>query len=115
MDPNTLAIGAFGLPVILTIVLGMVYNAFPQVPDRAKPFIAAGCGIGLGILAMFYNTTPPFTYQAWIYHVLYGFLIGAEAVGLYEMSKRAKVTGYKVVDKTTGEELENVKILKLKK
>ena len=85
---NDVMLGAYSVPVILTVILGAIYKALPQVPDRYKPLIAAAVGVGLGIGAMFYNVEGSLTVANWIDYILYGFMVGASAVGLWEMSKK---------------------------
>lgn len=110
---NEITIGAYSLPVILTVVLGMIYKAVPQIPDRFKPFIAAAFGIGLGVAAMYYNLKAPFTVSNWIDYILYGFMMGASAVGLWEMQKKVTDTKYTVVDEF-GNPIKGAKLTKRK-
>jgi hypothetical protein len=39
MEPN---LGQYSLPVILTVVLGYIYKAFPSIPDRWKSLVTMG-------------------------------------------------------------------------
>lgn len=80
---ETISLGQYSLPVILTVVLGIVYN-ITTVPDKWKAFVAIGIGVILGLVGMIYNNPSPYTPVIVIDHVLYGFMAGAGAVGLYE-------------------------------
>ena len=82
-------IGQFSLPVILTIVLGVIYKAWPAIPDRWKSLITIGAGLLLGIGAMLY-TEQPITPKLVIDYLLVGLMVGAAAIGLYE-GKRAVI------------------------
>lgn len=87
MDASELTIGAFGVSVVLSVLLRLVYNTF-EVGNRAKPWIAIVMGIMLGILALFY-VGDPCTFQLVVDYTAKGFMTGATAVGLYEITKRA--------------------------
>lgn len=83
-----ISFGAYTLPVILTVVLGLFYKTVGPgvVPDRFKAAIACGVGIGLGIASIPYNNQP------WVAKViidacLTGFMYGASAVGIYEVTR----------------------------
>ena len=78
-----LMIGDVLVSVILTIILGIVYNLV-IIPDRAKSGLAVLIGTALGIVAMYFNLEPPFSVKMYIQYGLQGFMIGAAAVGLYE-------------------------------
>lgn len=84
-----LQIGSFGASVILTIILKMVYNTI-NVPKRAKPWIAIGIGIALGIVAMYYVRDPQqqATFKVVVDYVLQGFMTGATVIGLHEVTKK---------------------------
>ena len=80
-------VGQYSLPVILSVFLGIVFKIWASIPDRFKSLVALAIGTILGIVAMYYNREPPFTIQVWIDHILFGFMAGAGAVGLYEASR----------------------------
>lgn len=80
-------IGQFSLPVILTVVLGVIYKAWPSIPDRWKSLLTIGAGLVLGIGAMLYSELPV-TPKLVINYLLVGLMVGAAAIGLYE-SKRS--------------------------
>lgn len=82
-----MGIGQYSLPVILTVVLGVVYKAAPSIPDRWKSLITIGAGLLLGVGAMFY-TELPISPKLIIDYLLVGLMVGAAAIGLYE-GKRA--------------------------
>ena len=85
-----MAIGAFGVSIIISIILRMIYNTI-NIPNKVKPWLAIAIGIGLGIVVMYYNLTPQGVvgFKLVVDHVLGGFMTGATAVGMYEMTKKA--------------------------
>ncbi len=79
--------GQYAVPVILTVVLGIIYRLVGAgIPDRFKAVIAVVCGIGLGVLAIPYNGMP-WSVVNIVDHVIYGLMVGASAVGLYELQR----------------------------
>jgi hypothetical protein len=80
--------GQYAVPVVLTVVLGLVYK-FVNIPDRWKSLIAIGFGIGLGLLAIPYKTLP-WSVVNIVDHTIYGLMVGASAVGLYELQRSVK-------------------------
>jgi len=74
--------GQYGLPVILTIIMGVAYK-FVNITDKYKALICIGIGTGLGLLALAYNELA-WTVPNIVDYGLYGFMSGASAVGLYE-------------------------------
>jgi len=85
-----ITIGQFTLPVLLTVVLGLIYSIM-TIPDRAKPLIAVLCGIGLAMLGMVYAEMV-ITAKVVIEYLLAGLMGGAAAVGLYEIQAKARNT-----------------------
>ncbi len=81
--------GQYALPVIITVILAFVYKSFDNpdgsssIPNRSKPLIAISIGIGLGIVGLFYNAVEA-SFKNIVDHVLYGFMTGASAVGIWE-------------------------------
>jgi hypothetical protein len=84
-----ISFGQYALPVILMVGLAFFYKIFDKadgtsyIPNRLKPLIAISLGIILGIVAMFYNGIQP-VFKNIVDYVLYGFMAGAGAVGLWE-------------------------------
>ena len=89
-----MALGAFGVSVLLSVILRMVYNTW-DLNNKAKPWVAVGIGICLGIVVMFYNLPVGghATFKSVVDHILGGFMTGATSVGLYEMTQRGKKDG----------------------
>jgi len=77
--------GQYAVPVILTVILGIIYKFIP-FGDKYKALIAVIIGIGLGVLAIPYKGMP-WTVVSLVDHVIYGLMVGASAVGLYELSR----------------------------
>lgn len=77
--------GGYALPVVLTVILSFVYRVI-TVGDRWKAPIAVLCGIALGLVGLAYNELP-WTVVNIVDFVLYGFMTGAGAVGIYEMTR----------------------------
>jgi len=86
MTGTELAIGSVGISVILSILLRMIYNTF-VIANKIKPWIAVGLGMSLGIVALFYYGEAA-TFKAIVTYLVQGFMTGATAVGLYEMTKK---------------------------
>ena len=86
-----MAIGAFGVSILLSIILRMLYNTW-DISNKAKPWLAVSIGVLLGIVVMFYNlpTGSACGFRLIVDHVLGGFMTGATAVGMYEMTKSTK-------------------------
>lgn len=74
--------GGYALPVLLSILMGMLFKLVP-IADRWKALITIAAGTGLGILALFYAGKEP-TFVNYVDYALFGFMSGAGAVGLYE-------------------------------
>jgi hypothetical protein len=66
----------------------MVYGTV-VLPDRAKPWISVGLGIGLAIVVMM-MTASANDFKTVAGFVVQGFMVGATATGLYEMTKSSK-------------------------
>jgi len=86
-----ITIGQFALPAILTVVLALIYQLIPKIPNRAKPAIAVGCGMGLGFVGVIYAGVE-MTGKVVIDYLLAGFMAGAAAVGLYEFQSKVRNT-----------------------
>ena len=85
-----MAIGAFGVSILLSVILRMLYNTW-SISSKLKPWLAVLIGIGLGLVVMFYNLSPSSVvgFKMIVDHILSGFMTGATAVGMYEMTKSA--------------------------
>jgi len=81
-------IGQYSIPIILMVILGIIYNVSGEtLSNRIKPIISVVIGMMLGMVALLRGGLP-FDIQHVIDYVLYGFMSGAAAVGIYE-TKRA--------------------------
>jgi len=88
---QALELGKYSVPVILSILLSLLYNTFPNIPNKAKPWIAVAYGIGLGFAAMIYKGAE-WGFINCVDFGLAGFMVGASAVGLYELQKETRKT-----------------------
>ena len=79
--------GAYAIPAILTVILAITYK-FITFGDQYKALVAVCVGIGLGILAIPYNGLE-WTAVIVIDNCINGLMIGASAVGLYELQRTA--------------------------
>ena len=77
--------GQYALPVILTVILGIVYK-FLSFGDKYKALLAVVIGMGLGILSIPYKGMP-WTVVTTVDALIYGLMVGASAVGLYELQR----------------------------
>lgn len=82
---NDVTFGQYAIPVILTVVLGLFYKVM-VVPNKWKSPLAVGVGIFLGLVALPYNGLD-WTLVNIVDHVIYGLMMGASAVGLYELQR----------------------------
>jgi hypothetical protein len=88
MIGDDLQIGSVGVSIILSILLRMVYGTV-DIGSRAKPWISTGLGIGLAVVVML-TTASAYDLKTVVGFVVQGFMIGATATGLYEMTKSSK-------------------------
>jgi len=80
--------GTYALPVVLMVVLALFYRIVgTEVSNRWKSVIAILAGCGLGIAGIAYNEQP-WTAKIVIDYALYGFMQGAAAVGLWEVTTK---------------------------
>jgi len=81
--------GQYALPVILMVILSFIYKVFGEgdgsgaISNRAKPVIAICIGMALGVIGIFYNGVQ-LTFKNFVDYLLYGFMTGCSAVGLWE-------------------------------
>ena len=78
-----LSIGAYSLPVLLTIALALIYMKV-DVPSDWKPLVSIAVGVGLAILAAIYADII-WTAKIVIEYVLAGVFAGAAASGIYDV------------------------------
>jgi hypothetical protein len=80
--------GAYALPVVLMVVLALFYRIVGEnVSNRWKSIIAIVAGVGLGLAGIAYNEQL-WTAKTIIDYSLYGFMQGAAAVGLWEVTTK---------------------------
>jgi len=83
---NELTLGTVSISAILTVVLAVLYKVLPTIKDRWKPLIAIVVGTAFAIV------TIPYYELAWDMKavtdaIVAGLMIGATAVGLYEVQR----------------------------
>ena len=80
--------GTYALPVVLMVILALFYRIVgTEVSNRWKSVIAILAGVGLGVAGIAYNEQP-WTAKIVIDYALYGFMQGAAAVGLWEVTTK---------------------------
>jgi hypothetical protein len=84
-----LMFGNVAASMVLMMLLSLLYNLIPAIKDRLKAPIAAAIGVVLGVGAMYFNETAPYTATVWINYILQGFLMGMGATGAYEVVRAA--------------------------
>ena len=88
MTGQEITLGGALLSVLLSVVLRMIYGTW-EIQKRFKSWIAVGIGIGLSIVAMLISV-PACTGLIVATYVVQGFMTGATATGIYEMTKSQK-------------------------
>ena len=83
---SDIIIGSFTASVVLNVLLRLIYNTI-NIPDKLKPWIAIVLGMGFGVVAMFYADIEC-GFRCTVDHLTLGFMTGANAVGLYEITRR---------------------------
>lgn len=85
-----IAFGGYALPVLLTVFLALVYKIMGEnIKDRWKAMIAVGFGMCLGAVYVPYEGLA-FTAKNFVDYILNGFMVGASAVGIYEVQRSVK-------------------------
>jgi len=85
MTGQEITLGGIGISVILSILLRMIYSTW-QVQNRFKPWIAVGIGMAASVTAILI-TMEPCAPQMVATYLAQGFMTGATATGIYEMTK----------------------------
>ncbi len=80
--------GGYAMPVVLSIILGLVFKFTGVIPDKWKALVSVVCGVGLGNLGLAYQGLP-WSVVNIVDFSLYGLMTGAAAVGLYELQRTA--------------------------
>ena len=81
------SLGQYALAPLLTVILALIYKFVPvEFPDRFKALIAIGFAIGLSIAAAFYKGLD-ITFIVVVDYALHGLMLGASAVGIYELQR----------------------------
>lgn len=115
MDANSIMLGKYSLPFILSIVLGLIYKK-TTLKDDWKPYIATAAGALLGVAAMFYNENVDFINFSMVAdYVLAGGIGGAAATGIYEMQKQAPTGKQYVAVGSDGKIIKDARVAKISK
>lgn len=80
--------GGYAMPVVLSLILGIVYRFTGVIPDKWKALVAIVCGMALGNLGLAYAGLG-WTVVNLVDYNLYGLMTGAAAIGLYELQRTA--------------------------
>jgi hypothetical protein len=87
MEFTDIQFGAYAMPVVLTALLAVIFKfTGAKIADRFKALIAVVCGMGLGMLGIFYKGLP-ITVVTVTDHLIYGFMLGCSAIGIYEVTR----------------------------
>lgn len=89
MNGSEITLGSIGISILLSIALRMLYGTF-EIANRWKPWIAVLLGMMLSALAMWVYAPAPITKVMIATFLVQGFMTGATATGLYEMTKTGK-------------------------
>ena len=79
-------LGQYTLPVILAVILGIIFKFAPNIKDSYKSLIAVFVGMAFGVVLIFYQGEA-ITFQYIVDRILDGLMVGAAAVGLYEVQR----------------------------
>ena len=83
-----ISFGGYAMPVVLSLILGLVYKFTGVISDKWKALASIGCGMILGNLGIAYAGLE-WTVVNLVDYNLYGFMVGASAIGLYELQRTA--------------------------
>lgn len=115
MNADSIMLGKYSLPFILTIILGFIFKR-TTISNDLKPYIAMLIGCILGIGGMFYQVTySEITFQILADYILAGGMAGSAATGIYEMSKSAPGTSYYVPVDSNNKKIPGARVIKIKK
>jgi hypothetical protein len=85
MTGNELTIGSVGVSIVLSILLRMIYGTW-EVSSRVKPWIATGFGVALAVVVLLASEVTC-DMGTVVTYLVRGFMTGATATGLYEMTR----------------------------
>ena len=83
-----ISFGGYAMPVVLSLILGLIFRFTGVIPDRWKALVAFGCGLALGMLAIAYQGLS-YTVVNVVDFGLYGLMTGAASIGWYELQRTA--------------------------
>jgi len=79
--------GEFTLSSVVVVLLGVTFQAVPQIPDRFKNLIALLFGLGLGLLGVICQELA-WTPKIITLHCVAGVMYGVGAIGTYHVVKK---------------------------
>ncbi len=83
------SLGKYALAPLLTIILALIYKFVPvEFSDKYKALIAIVLAIALSIVAALYKGLD-MSVVVIVDYSLYGLMLGASAVGIYELQRTA--------------------------
>jgi len=84
---KTVMLGQYAIAPVLTVFLALFYRFFPvDFSDKYKALIAVCFGIALSLLSVLYQGLA-YTAPVIIDYGLHGLMLGASAVGIYELQR----------------------------
>ena len=115
MDANSIMLGKYSLPFILSIILGLIFKR-SAIADDLKPYIAMAVGCLLGIGALFYNEVySMINFPMIADYVLTGGMAGAAATGIYEMAKQSPGGASYIAIDSNNKRIPNARVAKINK
>lgn len=82
-----MTIGQYAVPFVLSIIMGLIYKFVPVITDRYKALLTVIIGVVLAVISMYYAGPETVTFQMWANSLIGGILIGAGAIGIYEVQR----------------------------
>jgi uncharacterized membrane-anchored protein len=91
MKLDEILIGTYGLSVILTVIMGIVYKFFEKadgtssLPDKWKTLAVTVVGVALSIVGLLYKEGCIPSAKMAIDYAVTGFMSGATSIGLWKV------------------------------
>ena len=84
-----MTIGQYAVPFVLSIIMGLIFKFIPAITDRYKALLTVLFALVLAVVAMYFGLEEGgmVTFRMWINSIIGGILIGASAIGVYEVQR----------------------------